>query len=136
MCLESKWVKLAQYQKRHFADPWEKAVYPLLTLLSCRQNLADIYLFKLSNRNTRKKVWNILKAINENTRTTSMTSFWSFCQLWTYFTHFSTVSIVDFEKVNVSWETCSKLIKTMVCEPISKFLQWFSYRPYCYIHFS
>ena len=36
---------------------------------------------------------------------TSSTSFWYFCcYLWTYFTPFSSVSIVDFEQVNISWE--------------------------------
>ena len=34
---------------------------------------------------------------------TSLTSFWCFdCYLWTYFTPSSSVSIVDFEQVNVS----------------------------------
>ena len=34
-----------------------------------------------------------------------MTSLWHFyCWLWTYLTAFSSVSIVDFKQVNVSWE--------------------------------
>ena len=42
---------------------------------------------------------------NKKTRTTSMTSFWSFyCSILLYFTSFSSVSIVDFEKLNVSWD--------------------------------
>ena len=45
---------------------------------------------------------------NKNTRTTSLTLFSSFyCELWTYFTPFSSVSIVDFEEVNVSLECSS-----------------------------
>ena len=50
---------------------------------------ANIYLFKVNNKNTRK---------------TPVTSFWCFyCQLWTYFTPFSGVSLADFEQVHVSW---------------------------------
>ena len=51
---------------------------------------ANIYLFKVNNRNTRKL--------------TSLMSFCCFyCYLWTYFTPFSSVSIVNFKQVNVSW---------------------------------
>ena len=47
-----------------------------------------------------KKAWNMFKANNKNTRTTSSTSFWClYCKLWTYFT------IVDFEQVNFNRET-------------------------------
>ena len=47
-----------------------------------------------------KKVWNMFKVNNKNTRTTSLTSFWRFyCLLWTYFTPFTSVSINDFEQV-------------------------------------
>ena len=47
----------------------------------------------------------MINANNKSTRTTSMTSFCCFyCQLWTYFTPFSSVFIIDFEQVNVSWE--------------------------------
>ena len=36
---------------------------------------------------------------------TSVTSFWCFySELSTYFTIFSSVSIADFEQVNISWE--------------------------------
>ena len=46
----------------------------------------------------------MLKVNNKNSRMTSMTSFWCFyCGISTYFTPFSTVLIVDFEQVNVSW---------------------------------
>ena len=59
---------------------------------------ANIYLFKVSKRNTRKKVWNMYKANNKDARTTSVTSFWYlYCQLCT---HFTDVSIVDFEQEN------------------------------------
>ena len=47
-----------------------------------------------------KKVWNMFKVNNKNTRTTSLTSFWRFYYLlWTYFTPFTSVSINDFEQV-------------------------------------
>ena len=45
---------------------------------------ANIYLFKVNNRNSLFKV---------------------FGQLWTYFTPFSDISIVDFEQINVSWDS-------------------------------
>ena len=39
---------------------------------------------------------------NKNTRITSMTSFWWFhCLLKKYFTTFTSISIVNFEQVNV-----------------------------------
>ena len=47
----------------------------------------------------------MFKGNNKNTKMTSMMSFWCFyCSLRTYFTPFFSVSIVDFEQVNVSWE--------------------------------
>ena len=46
-----------------------------------------------------ENVWNIFKVNNKNIRTATITS-----KLWTYFTPFSSVSVVDFEQVNVSWE--------------------------------
>ena len=47
----------------------------------------------------------MFKVNNKNNRTTSLTLLWCFyCQLWSYFTPFSSVSIADFEQVNVSWE--------------------------------
>ena len=49
-------------------------------------------------------VWNMFKVNIKNTRTKSLTSFWCFyCWLGTYFKSFSSVSIIDFEQVNVSW---------------------------------
>ena len=48
---------------------------------------ADIYLLKVNNRNIR-----------------TMASFWClYCKLWTYFTPCYSVSIVNFEQVNVGW---------------------------------
>ena len=50
----------------------------------------------------------MFKVYNKNTRTTSLTSFWCFYyELWTYFTPFSSVPIVNFEQVNVSWVTAT-----------------------------
>ena len=64
-------------------------------------NPANIYLFKVNNRNTIKrcKIWNMFKVNNKNT-----------------FTYFPSVSIVDFEKVNVSrvfiqWQATSLSMK-------------------------
>ena len=45
----------------------------------------------------------MFKVNNKNIRRTSMTSFWcSYCYLWTDFTAFSSVSIGNFEHVNLS----------------------------------
>ena len=41
-----------------------------------------------------------------------MKSFWCFyCKLWTYLALFSSVSIVDFKQVNVSWDKVYEIIK-------------------------
>ena len=52
--------------------------------------------------------WNqecLIKVDNKNIRTTSMTQFWGFYyEPWTYSTHLSSVSIADFDQVNVSWD--------------------------------
>ena len=73
------------------------------SILRQENNSANIYLFKLNNRNTRKKVWYLFK-FNDNI--TRKTPFWCFyCWFWTYFTPFSSVSIVDSEQVNISWES-------------------------------
>ena len=56
---------------------------------------------------TLEKAWDMFKANNKNTRTTSLTSFWCcYCELWTYFTHFSSVPVAEFEQANVSWVPC------------------------------
>ena len=45
-----------------------------------------------------KKVWNMFKGNNKDTRTALLTSSWClYCQIWTYVTPFSSVSIDDFE---------------------------------------
>ena len=55
-------------------------------------------------------VWNLFKINNKVTRMTLMTLLWClYCQLLTDFTHCSTVSIVDFEQVNTSWEGLLKV---------------------------
>ena len=63
-------------------------------------NPAGIYLLKVNNRNTRtrceicsKLTIYLFQVSNRNTRK----------RCGTYFTPFSSVSIVDFEQVNVSW---------------------------------
>ena len=55
---------------------------------------------KSKKRKHQKKMCNMFKVNNKNTST----PFWCFCcQLGTYFTTFSSVSIVDFVQVNISW---------------------------------
>ena len=63
---------------------------------------ANIYLFKVKNRNTKGVKY--AEVNSKNIRTTSMRSFWVFLLSLNIFTPFSDVSIVDFEQVNVSWE--------------------------------
>ena len=49
---------------------------------------ANIELFKVKNRNCRKKVWNMFKVNNKDTKTTSTTSFWClYCWLWSDLIH-------------------------------------------------
>ena len=57
--------------------------------------LAERFLFKVNNRNSRKRSEIFI---------TSLTSLWWFYRyFWTYVTPFSSVSIVYFEQENVSW---------------------------------
>ena len=60
---------------------------------------ANIYLFKVNNRNTRKRCKLCSKS------TTKTPSFWCFIVNLNMFTLFSSVSVVDLEQVNVSWVT-------------------------------
>ena len=70
-------------------------------------NPANINMVKVIKRNIKKRCEICSKLTLKTTRTTSLTSFCCFyCWLWTDFTPFSTVCIVDFEQVNVSWKHC------------------------------
>ena len=70
----------------HFVSGGKLNIVILIKILKTRDVMltqiniypANIYLFKGINRNTRKKVWNIFKVNNKNTRTMSMMSFWYF----------------------------------------------------------
>ena len=53
-------------------------------------NTVGIYLFKVNNRNTKKKVWNI------------KTVYFLYFQPWAYFTSCSTVFIAEFEHMTAS----------------------------------
>ena len=68
-------------------------------------SLANIYLFKANNRNTRKS-WKICSKLTIKTPELRQ---WRhsgvFIVNFKHFTPFSSVSIVDFEQVNVSWIT-------------------------------
>ena len=63
---------------------------------------ANIYLFKVKNRNTRKRSEICSKLTIKSTERRQRRRF--YC----YFTPFSSVSIIDFEQVNVSWEFFSQ----------------------------
>ena len=45
----------------------------------------------------------MFNANNKNTRTSPLTSSGVFCKLWAYSRDFSSVSIVEFEQINVGW---------------------------------
>ena len=61
---------------------------------------AGIYLLKVSNRNTRTKVWNIFKVNNNNTVN------------FEHISHIcSSVSIVNFEHVIAGWDAGLKWLK-------------------------
>ena len=65
---------------------------------------ASIYLFQISNGNTRTMCKILSKVNNKDTRMTSMTSFrYLYCELWTDITHCFGAFIVDFEQVSSSW---------------------------------
>ena len=53
------------------------------------------------------KCWNMFKVNNKDTRTTPMASIYVF--IWTYFTPCSSVSIFNFEQLNIGWETACML---------------------------
>ena len=59
-----------------------------------RHYLANIYLFKVNNRNTRKKCEISSKLTTKNTRTTSMTSFCCFIVNFEHISHLFLVSLL------------------------------------------
>ena len=66
----------------------------------------------------------MFKVTNKNTRRTSLTLFWCFyCWLWTYFTSFSSVFIVNFEPVNISWAPiqAASILFRIICKQIMLF---------------
>ena len=72
-----------------------------------KSNTVNIYLFKINYGNTRR-MSNLFKVHNNDTRTAS-TLFWClYCQTWTDLTHSSDATIINFEQVNASWD-CMKL---------------------------
>ena len=91
---------------------------------TCHEYTASIYLFKVNNRNTRKRCkicskltiktperrhWRrtgVFIVNFENTRMALLTSYWCLYRwLWAYFTPCSSVSIGNFEYVNAGWAT-------------------------------
>ena len=78
--------------------------YYFIGLVSTKTYSKNIYLFKVNNRNTRKSY----EICSKLTIKTPERHQW----LWTYFTAFSSVSIVDFEQVNVSWDSKNIFFRT------------------------
>ena len=62
---------------------------------------------------TIKKMWNIFKVNNKNTRATTMNDVVLMFSLKTYFIPFSIVSIVVFKQVSVSWVMFAKFFFTL-----------------------
>ena len=78
----------------------------------------NIYVFKVNNRNTRKRYNFMFKVNGKNTR---MRSFWcSYCQLWTYFTAFYSVSIV-------SWVVWNHKIIIQHSQHLNLYIQYNNY---------
>ena len=72
--------------------------------------LAGSYMFKVNNRNTRTKVWNMFKVNNKDTKTTPI-AFWNLRRFGVFIINFehishlrSSVSVVNFELVNAGWD--------------------------------
>ena len=67
-------------------------------------NPANICLFKFNNKNIRKRCETCSKLTMKRSerRLTYLIPFDVLKYFWTYFTPFSTVSVVDFEQVNIS----------------------------------
>ena len=71
-------------------------------------NPTNMYLFKVNNRNTRKKMWNMFKVM-----------FWClYCKLGTYFSPFSSASIVvDFGHIFASKTSKWDVMKFQSSQP-------------------
>ena len=81
-------------------------VFNLLFFIRSKNEIGELVpitqLTFICSKSTIETLENMFKVNYKNTRTTS---FWCFyCWLWTYFTLMSSISIVDFWQVNVSWE--------------------------------
>ena len=80
---------------------WEKE-----TRIKCVCHLKPSrHLLVQSQQWKQNNISNMFKVNNKDARKMSLKSFWFPCYFWTDFTYCSGVSIVDFEQVNVSWET-------------------------------
>ena len=66
---------------------------------------AGIYLLKFNNRNTRKKVWNMFKVSNKDTRTTPMVIglLLGFGTQWIVYSNLSKVWLHTGQKTGFSW---------------------------------
>ena len=92
------------------ANKNNSSMHQVLFTLVCSKltiNPTNVYLFKVKNRSTRKRCEICSKL-------TTKTPEWRQCDvLWTYFTLFSSVFIIEFAKVNVSWKDAR--IKNLFC---------------------
>ena len=88
--------------------------YSSLTYIETILFSVGIYLFKVNNKHTRKRCAICPKLMKKDIRTTSIdmntllidVALVSFFLTLTYFASCSTVSYVNVELVNVSWEFC------------------------------
>ena len=92
-------------------------------------NPTNFYLFKVTNKNSRKtcEIWRYQsKVVKKDTRTTSITFWFLYYQLRVYFTYFPRVSLVHFQQVNVCRKTASVLnIVPRISSNVFKFLRTF-----------
>ena len=68
------------------------------------ENAASIYLFRVTNGNTRTCEISPMLTIKTPHNDVNYIVQYLYCKLWKDSTHFSGVSHVDFEQINVGWE--------------------------------
>ena len=101
---------LRKFSEKSLSKPFTKDILSLSIYFYRRMMiLADIFLLKVNNRNTKTRCEICSKLTIKNTRMTSIASFCCFyCSLWAYFTPCSSVSTVNFEHVIAGWDESSK----------------------------
>ena len=93
-------------------------------ILIVRNNLpSNINLFKVSNRNTRKRYEKCSK-LTKKCQNDVNDLVLVFLFFWTYFTPFSSVSVFDFEQVSVSWVYIRMILEFLFMQIYVHILVW------------